>query len=165
MGLADMRADLESHRIEGFTFHGDDAFSVPLVSHITGNLWTGGCRDGVVLPHDFGYVVSLYQWERYELGPDTERVEVEMYDAADALDDGEQLYDLARLVNRFRSQGKTLVHCQAGLNRSSLVAGLALVLEGMDPGSAIELLRQQRSPSVLCNPAFEQWLLERPPGG
>ena len=162
MGLGDLRADLESHHIEGFAVHGDTPFSMPLVSHIVGNLWTGGCRDGVVLPDEFRYVVSLYPWERYELAPGTERVEVAMYDAADDLGDGEQLYELAELVNDWRAQARTLVHCQAGLNRSSLVAGLALVVDGMPPEEAIELLRERRSPAVLCNHAFERWLREQP---
>ena len=161
MSLEDLQADLESHHIEGFAVHGDTPFSMPLVSHIIGNLWTGGCRDGVVLPDDFRYVISLYPWERYELGPDTERVEVTMYDSAADLGDDEQLYELAALVNTYRAAGRTLVHCQAGLNRSSLVAGLALVEDGMTPDEAIDLLRERRSPTVLCNHAFERWLREQ----
>ncbi len=158
MSLDDLRADLESQHIEGFAVHGDTPFSMPLVSHITGNLWTGGCRDGVVLPDEFRYVISLYPWERYELGPDTARVEVTMYDSTADLGDGEQLYQLAAHVNSCRAAGRTLVHCQAGLNRSSLVAGLALVEDGMTPDDAIDLLRERRSPAVLCNHAFERWL-------
>jgi protein-tyrosine phosphatase len=45
------------------------------------------------------------------------------------------------------------------LNRSALVAGMALILDGWKPADAIALLREKRSPAVLCNPAFEQWLL------
>jgi protein-tyrosine phosphatase len=51
------------------------------------------------------------------------------------------------------------VHCQAGLNRSGLVTALALILNGMSPERAIGLLRQKRTPLVLCNGAFEAWLL------
>jgi hypothetical protein len=41
------------------------------------------------------------------------------------------------------------------------VAGLALVRSGMTPDAAIALLREKRSPAVLCNPTFEQWLREQ----
>ena len=55
--LERMRADLESHHIEGFAYHGDTQFYAPLVSHITGNLWTGGCYNDVRLPNWFYYIV------------------------------------------------------------------------------------------------------------
>ena len=159
-----LATDLESHHIEGFAVHGGAAFSVPLVSHIVGNLWTGGCRDGVALPHDFRYVVSLYPWERYVLGPDTERIEVPLLDSSEPLGDGEDVHEVARFTLDAIGEAKTLVHCQAGLNRSGLVAGLALVLSGMRPVEAISLLREQRSPAVLCNPTFERWLQAQEPG-
>lgn len=57
-----------------------------------------------------------------------------------------------------------LVHnCQAGLNRSSLVAARALFLDGFGTGETILThLREQRSPAVLCNPAFEEEVLSWP---
>jgi len=64
-------------------------------------------------------------------------------------------------VNEYKKHGVTLVHCQAGINRSGLVTALALVEEGMKAVDAIALLRAKRSPAVLCNRAFEQWLLTR----
>lgn len=155
-----MEADLASHHIEGFAYHGDTQFHVPLVSHITGNLWTGGCYNDVRLPDDFKFVVSLYQWERYAIGPDTVRFEIEMYDSTEDLDDV-KILGLGRMVNGLLESGKTLVHCQAGLNRSSLIAGTALFLQGWSPSEAIDLLRQQRSDAVLCNPTFEAWLRGR----
>jgi len=65
-------------------------------------------------------------------------------------------------VNACREDGPTLVHCQAGLNRSSLVAARALVLGGMTADDAIALIREKRSPACLCNPAFERWLRQPP---
>jgi protein-tyrosine phosphatase len=61
-------------------------------------------------------------------------------------------------VNSCRGSGPTLVHCQAGLNRSSLVVVRALVLDGMDVDTAIAVVREKRSPVCLCNPSFESWL-------
>lgn len=156
-------ADLVTHHIQGYAAAAIKAgkparFKVPLISHIEDNLYVGGCVHYVELPDDFAYVISLYKWERYRLGPDTRRVEVEMYDADD-VPDAKQLHTLARIVNRATTRGKTLVHCQAGLNRSNLVAALSLILRGRTPAEAIALLRAKRSPVVLCNETFEAWLL------
>ena len=52
-----------------------------------------------------------------------------------------------------------LVHCQAGLNRSSLVAARALMFEGRPAVDAIAVVRKRRSPACLCNQAFEEYLL------
>jgi protein-tyrosine phosphatase len=73
----------------------------------------------------------------------------------------EQLYTLARCVNAYKQKGVTLVHCQAGLNRSGLISALALIEEGMKAVDAISLLRAKRSRAVLCNQLFEKWLLTR----
>lgn len=155
---AKLLADLTSHHIEGIAREGNVPFNVALITHVDGNLWQGGCINGVRLPDDFEFVVSLYPWEKYEIGPNTVRVEVEMYDSG-AIPDERQLHDVARIINAFRAKGKTLVHCQAGLNRSALTTGLALVLDGMPPADAIALLRSRRCPAVLCNQAFTSWLL------
>jgi len=161
--LADY-TDFDSHRIEGYARaalekdpEADGWFRVPLISHVEGNLWQGGCHNMKELPTDFEYVVSLYPWERYILGPKTHRDEIEMYDHG-TMPDIKQLHEIARKVNEYRARGKTLVHCQAGLNRSGLVAGLALILGGMEPKEAIALLRKQRCDMVLCNETFENWL-------
>ena len=154
----DLQADLASHHIEGIAIHGNTPFRADLISHITGNLWTGGCINGVRLPDDFKAVVSLYPWEKYTLGPDTVRVEHRLYDSTE-VPDVEQMFQVARQVRDFYAAGKTLVHCQAGLNRSGLIAGLALVYDGCDPQWVVNLLREKRSPAVLCNRAFERWLL------
>jgi hypothetical protein len=163
----DLEADFASHHIEGHARaaieRGENGyFRVPLISHIQGNLWTGGCIDGVHLPDDFAHVVSLYQREQYLIGPDTKRVEHQLYDCAE-IPSGGTLYDIAGDVAANLPHAKTLVHCQAGLNRSGLIAGLALVLGGMTPADAIVLLREKRHPTVLCNRVFEQWLLAQDP--
>jgi hypothetical protein len=155
--------DLTSQHIEGYARAAIEAgkdghFSVPLISQIDETLWTGGCINGVKLPDDFVGVVSLYPWEKYSLGPNTVRHEHRLYDSSD-VPDIEHLLAIARQVNEFRQQGKTLVHCQAGLNRSGLIAALALILEGVTPAEAIALLREKRCAVVLCNEAFEHLLL------
>jgi len=156
-------ADWQSHHVEGYAVAAIEAgrdghFSAPLISQIEGNLYVGGCINGVRLEDDWQTVVSLYKWERYDLGPNTERVEVTMYDAG-KVPDVAQLHELADTVNEALARGgKVLVHCQAGLNRSNLVTALALIKQGRAPRDAVALLRERRSPMVLCNQAFEGWL-------
>jgi len=71
----------------------------------------------------------------------------------------EQIEALARWVNVCRTTGPVLGHCQAGLNRSSLVAARALMFEGMSADDSIATVRKRRSPACLCNQAFEEYLL------
>ena len=162
---SDLTANWQDHHIEGYARaaleRGQNGhFSAPLISHIEDNLYVGGCIGGVRLDDDWQTVVSLYKWERYALGPDTERVEVTMYDAGE-VPDVDQLHELADTVSAALDRGgKVLVHCQAGLNRSNLVTALALIKRGRSPEDAIALLREKRSPVVLCNAAFEAWLLD-----
>lgn len=166
MDAANSRTDFASHRIEGFAHAAVDAgrdgrFNVPLTSHIVGNLWMGGCIGGVRLGDEFEHVVSLYPWERYRISNSTSRVEYRLYDSATGIPSPGELRDIVDHVNTMRAGGKTLVHCQAGLNRSGLVCALALIHgpERMAPADAIALLRKQRCPVVLCNETFERLVL------
>lgn len=155
----DMDVDPLSRRMRGVAVHGNTPFDVPYVTPVAENLWTGGCEQGLVLPTEVQHVVSLYPWEWYEEQHELRSsLFVRMYDSIEQTFD--QVVGLARWVNTCRADGLTLVHCQAGLNRSALVAATALVLAGdHDPAEAIATLREKRSPAVLCNPAFEAWLL------
>ena len=155
----DENTDFTTHRIEGFAREGNVKISVPLITKYDDTLWQGGCINGVSLKGQFRHVVSLYPWERYN--PDKELdsfLEVRLYDEG-ALPNLDQLYFVAKWVNQCRKTGPVLVHCQAGLNRSGLVTGLALVLDGMAPAEAIKTMRERRCPAVLCNKAFERFLL------
>lgn len=161
MDATTLQADLEMHHIEGFAREGNTPFSCPLITPVDDSLWQGGCINGANLQGYFKHVVSLYPWERYTPGCELDSfTEVRLYDGP-TVPDTRQLFALARWVNLCRSQGRTLVHCQAGLNRSGLLAGLALVLSGVTPTTAIAALRAHRSPAVLCNPKFEAWLLRQ----
>ena len=53
------------------------------------------------------------------------------------------------------------MRCQAGLNRSSLVAALALVHRGLAPQEAIDAIRAGRSPNCLFNRSFAAHVLAR----
>lgn len=150
-------------RMQGVTREGSYEFDVPYISEIVPGLWQGGCTTGLILPTHINYLLSLYPWERYTVNHDM-RAELyhKMYDDS-SIGVDPMIDDLARLVNTWRNQGKgqVLVHCQAGLNRSSLVLVRALVLDGMSPAEAISLVRQRRSPACLVNKTFENWLLTK----
>lgn len=144
-------------RMRGISRHGHVPFDVPFISELAPNLWQGGCEDGLVLPKFIKHVVSLYPWEHYEIEHQiSSMLVVLMYDSEDQ--DFSLIDSIARWVNGCRQDGPVLVYCQAGLNRSSLVAVRALCMEGMNSSDAIDLLRSRRSPACLCNPAFERWL-------
>lgn len=162
-GTVVLGEDFEAHRITGTVTHAigsgiDPRLVAPLISHVIGGLWQGGCLPGVRLPDGFDYVLSLYPWGQYELPEGTERREVRMYDALDqAMDQVEEI--ALDVADRLAGKQTVLVHCQAGCNRSGLVAARALMLwKGYTSDQAIKLLRESRSPLVLCNQTFENYL-------
>lgn len=156
----DIQFDPTQQRMVGVARHGMTPFDVPFISHLAPNLWQGGCQQGLILPQFIDYVISLYPWEKYIINNNAKRIEVTMYDSLEQATD--QVDQIAAKVNELRKKGVVLVHCQAGLNRSSLIATRALMLEGMDAGEAIKLVRSKRSPACLCNPAFEKYLRSLP---
>jgi protein-tyrosine phosphatase len=77
-----------------------------------------------------------------------------------SLPEAEHLYAVADAINLWRAIGLTvLVHCEAGLNRSGLVVGTALVRLGMRGADAVALIRKQRHQDCLCNETFANWLM------
>ena len=154
-----IRLDPTRQWMTGTAVHGNTPFSVPYVTPITPERWTSGCSSGMVLPSEVQHVVSLYPWEAYKTRHKVRStLAVRLYDE-DSEPDRNLIHGLANWVNACRKDGITLVHCQAGLNRSALVAGLALCLSEEIPGAeAIALLRKERSNAVLCNPSFRSWL-------
>lgn len=166
-------ADFTSHHIEGFARMAMDkgGFKCPLITQVDGNLWQGGTPATLnqghygsqatvqaTLPSEFKSVLNLYPWEKYVVPEGVNYREAELYDSSD-MPSTEHLEELADWVNARRKEGPVLVHCQAGLNRSGLVAGLALVRSGGEPHDVINMMREKRTPLVLCNEAFEEFLL------
>lgn len=158
-----MNADLTTHRIEGIARMGNTPFSVPLISKLGdfglgAEVWQGGCINGTPL-EGFDLVVSLYPWEKYRIPVDTARFEVPLYDALGFVP-ANQLDMIAEVIDYYVQCGmNVLVHCQAGLNRSSLVLGHWLVRkQGMTGKTAVALIRESRSPACLCNEEFEAYV-------
>ncbi len=148
-----------SRRLTGYTAHGNFRLNVPFMTQVAPNLWHGGAQNGLVLPEFIKHVLSLYRWEAYTVDHELlSSKTVEMYDSEDQNLD--QVTELAIWVNEARKTGPVLVHCQAGLNRSSLVVAKALLLSGeaKTGQEAINMIREARSEACLCNPAFEAWV-------
>lgn len=162
--------DLTSHHIEGIAVMGNVPFSVPLISDYgtlaEGHLWQGGCIDGLTLVGRFDFIMSMYPHEKYKIDVRTDRMEVRMHDN-DGEIDRDLVFELAAHVwFRLERGNKVLVHCQAGLNRSSLIVATVLVRHaGLSPAEAIETIRAQRCDACLCNASFEEFVhsLARPP--
>lgn len=145
--------------INAFTAHGGHHVYMPFITPVADNLYHGGVEQGLILPEGIKHIVSLYKWQSYDSLHELDSVVVTTM--LDSVEQGfEQVDLLAEWVNLSRKTGPVLVHCQAGLNRSSLVVARALMLSGeVETGQeAIDLLRAKRSPGVLCNPAFEEWV-------
>lgn len=159
MNFDDLQADLVNHPIEGY-LHTGERLSVPLISHIVGNLYVGGCVNGVNLGNSFDRIVSLYKWERYDYDSDEcELYEYTMYDAPGEVDTETVNKAADKALETIAIGGDVLVHCQAGINRSNLVAATVLIKMGYAPSEAVALLREKRSHLVLANKSFERHLL------
>lgn len=160
MEFKDLQADFESHPITGY-LHTGEHLNVPLVSHIADNLYVGGCIQDVDLGDFFSHVFSLYMWEQYKTDDSTERIEVKMYDSRSHPIDVETVESMSdQIVEALNEGGNVLVHCQAGINRSNLVATRVLMkAKGLSAADAIAILREKRSPLVLANKTFENYLL------
>lgn len=153
-----VQVDPRQQRMRGIAAHGNTPFDVPFISQIDGNLWQGGCQNGLVLPVEIEHLISLYPWERYTVQHELKSaLTVCMYDTT-----GQgmaQVDAIAAWVNAAAEDGPVLVHCQAGLNRSSLIIARALMLRGWSAKEAIDTIRANRSPACLCNHAFEAHLV------
>lgn len=75
----------------------------------------------------------------------------------DEIEDATRAAD--RVVRRLRAGRRVLVTCAMGLNRSALVAALAMhEVYGMDADEIISRLRRARGVWALSNPNFEKLL-------
>ena len=111
-------------------------------------------------PGRFDAILNLYVYDdtKYIVPLGTEYEEFTMSDGDEVLDS--EVNRLAGTVVAWLMAGKkTLVHCQAGLNRSSLIVARTLMLgQDMTAKDAIALIREKRSPMCLCNDTFRIYL-------
>lgn len=62
-------------------------------------------------------------------------------------------------IHRAQTTSKVLVTCFAGVNRSALVAGLAMVYIGIPGADVVHYIRKRRFPHSLSNKLFERMVL------
>lgn len=109
----------------------------------------------VVVRDEFDVVLSLYAQDGHGPDDDVEHHYHRMADADLLGNDAVQVARLAQLAAARVQEGKTvLVRCQAGLNRSSLVAALTMVELGLSPQDAIDRIRAGRHVNCLFNRSF-----------
>lgn len=146
-------------RIRDVTYYGHHALDMPFITQVEGNLWQGGCRSDLVLPAFFEHMISLYPWETYLIEHALNSVlAVSMYDG-DNIDSAE-VTSIGDWAVYCAEKGPTLIHCQAGVNRSSLIVSKVLrkMHSEMTGQQIIDFMREKRSPAVLCNPTFEKFV-------
>jgi hypothetical protein len=133
----------------------------PEINETIGELWVGGAgiwpKAPHSLPEDFHYVLQLTKKEHFLVGPSTYREVLALADtAAQGFDEVDAL--ATQVAARVAMGQKVLVHCQAGMNRSGLVAAAAMVQLGWTPNDAIAHLRDVRGEVVLCNDHFADYI-------
>jgi len=78
------------------------------------------------------------------------------------LPDLHRLHSVARIAaDMIRENRPVLAHCRMGLNRSPLVAGVALTYLGFNGADALKLLQEKR-PGALYNDTFAEYLATLP---
>lgn len=97
------------------------------------------------------------------LFPDVEVLHAPLDDAPDRLMRDDEIATAMRaadrVARRLRAGRRVLCSCAMGLNRSSLVAAIALHdVHGMSPDAIVARIRRARGPWALSNPNFEKLL-------
>jgi hypothetical protein len=109
--------------------------------------------------HGFDAVFDLCGWRRDE-GMDGRPYVFFQLDDVPSIPDPAAIDDLgASVAALVRAGGTVAVNCAAGLNRSGLVVGRALIWLGHEPAEAIGLVREARGPWALSNVEFARYLL------
>lgn len=111
---------------------------------------------------EFEVVVSLYQRD-CDPPQGTEHHTMKVPDDTVFGLDRDEIIEVHRLsgivARAVADQRKTLVRCQAGLNRSSLTAALAMIRMGYEPQRTIDMIREKRESFCLFNQRFVEVIL------
>jgi protein-tyrosine phosphatase len=149
--------------IEGYLATTGQKLSTDLFTELTPMLWMGGTPTDLLdktLPSYFRANLNLYHWGNTIIPQGVEYLEFEMYDTQRDGVDTAKIWELAAWAYKQSRTRVTLINCQAGINRSGLVAAATLGLMGYTAEQAISHMRHERSPLVLANPLFHKWVLE-----
>lgn len=139
--------------------------ALPAVSPLGDGLYIGSWPDDEhkKVPDYIKSVIRCCPARRpYSIGPNQQRYHGYLFDVPEE-PHNDALLPLFLAAKNCWDAGPTLVHCKAGLNRSGLICALLLVDRGIEPAKAIAHLREHRSPYVLSNPVFENFVLRQVP--
>jgi protein-tyrosine phosphatase len=126
-----------------------------------GHYWTdpAGERQPVIVSSEFDMVVSLFTRSGHGPRPGVEHLVTEIPDGPLTPQQIDAVQQMAHATAHAIEAGRTtLVRCHFGYNRSGLVVAQALVHLGHEATAAIQLMQQKRSPWVLNNPIFQEYL-------
>lgn len=115
----------------------------------------------VQVNYQFQFVLSLYADQKFAFGPPSSVRHLRFLIPDGILTAAEWTAVKAtalQVANVLRTGRQVLVRCEAGYNRSGLVAGLVLLSQGRTAQQAIDLIRRKRSPHALYNPHFIELL-------
>lgn len=132
------------------------------LDEILPNLWMGGHPKNVA---EFQYVFCLVSKCAYKVESHQTVTIAPFEDVTEQELNGDFLHELADQVLRCHQRGKTLVHCEHGLNRSALVVALALVKLGYTPADAVAHVKAVRYFDALNNRTFNDWLMKQDAAG
>jgi hypothetical protein len=109
--------------------------------------------------HGFDASVDVGGWDRsVELVGS--RYTFLLLDDVPWIEDPDAIHALGRAVADMVASGqRVVVNCAAGLNRSGLIVGRAMIHLGYAPRDAIRLIRAARGSHALYNRVFEEFLL------
>jgi protein-tyrosine phosphatase len=126
-----------------------------------GHVWTdpAGELRAAVVDDEFDLVVSLYTRSGHGPAPHVDHLVAEMPDGPLSPEQLRAVQRLALAVREaLRSDRTVLVRCHSGYNRSGLVVAQTLLLAGLTPSAAVDLVRRRRSPWALNNATFVDYL-------
>lgn len=109
--------------------------------------------DPVITLDEFDAVVTMYAYAR-PVDWHVEELRWGIMDGPGAIDKETLNETVDWAWRRWRQNKRVLIRCQAGLNRSSLIAALVLVKNGMLPQQAIDTIRRNRAARALFNDEF-----------
>lgn len=130
------------------------------ISHIYENIYMGGCFNGLKLPYHIKHVISLDEYHRYDIDGLNVTYDVFQMLDIDEKPDYHSFMEPAQLAYEYFKTGEdTLIHCQAGVNRSGLVTAATLFKIGFEPQEAIDLIKEKRFDECLSNQSFKTAIL------
>ena len=67
-----------------------------------------------------------------------------------------------QILDKIYSGRQVAIHCKAGIGRSGMISATILILDGMEPLQALNLLEKQRTRKVPDTQEQRQWILDLP---